>query len=296
MSVRGRLVTYQMRRQHMKQRVKDFVINEGAPLPELAAGSFADNLQVATRNVFGAGITTVSEANPQRKHLIYVHGPNFAAVSLQKHAELVTEVIKQTNVTVSYLDFPMPPVHNCETVLPFIVNAYDYLHVQYPGDRFFLMGDSGGAGLILAMLQKLRATNATMPVGTILLSPWTDFSMSNPDLIVSANDDPFMAYDVLRTIGRQYAGEWSTTDPKVSPFYGTFDHLGAILLDYGTSDLIAPDIERLTAKLITAKQTAVQVHKQQGMWHDYVLWNDLPETKKTIKAISRFVTADGEVN
>ncbi|MBK7140123.1 MAG: alpha/beta hydrolase fold domain-containing protein [Bacteroidetes bacterium] len=39
-------------------------------------------------------------------------------------------------------------------------------------------GDSAGGGLCLALMQKLRDANIEMPIGSFLISPWTDLTFS----------------------------------------------------------------------------------------------------------------------
>lgn len=50
-----------------------------------------------------------------------------------------------------------------------------------PAD-LILMGDSAGGGFVLALAQFMKQEEVPQPSQLILLSPWLDLSLSNPNI------------------------------------------------------------------------------------------------------------------
>jgi len=49
-------------------------------------------------------------------------------------------------------------------------------------DDLIMMGDSAGGGFALALAQKLKNESIDQPAQIILLSPWLDITLTNPDI------------------------------------------------------------------------------------------------------------------
>ncbi|KAK0546501.1 hypothetical protein OC845_004579 [Tilletia horrida] len=77
--------------------------------------------------------------------------------------------------------------------------AYSYLvdTCKFVPENIFLMGDSAGGNLILALTRHLHETKALpLPGGLVLTSPWTDLSMSTFDSTLSAKAN--ISFDYIR--------------------------------------------------------------------------------------------------
>lgn len=60
-----------------------------------------------------------------------------------------------------------------------------------PAELIF-MGDSAGGGFALALAQKIRDENDPQPGQIILLSPWLDITLTNPNINDIDGIDPFL--------------------------------------------------------------------------------------------------------
>ena len=58
------------------------------------------------------------------------------------------------------------------------------------------MGDSSGGGIGLALVQRLREEGREQPANIVLLCPWLDASLSNPEVTVYDKIDPFLDMEV----------------------------------------------------------------------------------------------------
>lgn len=289
MSLRGKWLLFKTQHSQLKQQIQQAFLQPSRQNRSVIPEKFATSIVTKERQIFGGRLLTAATGAPLPQHVLLFHGGAYTMQGIDSHRELMETLIQQANLRVTYVDYPLVPEATVDETVVFAMNAYDYLRAQYPDDQFFLMGDSAGGGLALTLLQQLAKHQEPMPAGTILVSPWTDLSMMNPDLTLAAKRDPYLTLATLKKIGFDYAGDHPVTDPVVSPIYGNFDNLGPVLLYYGTNELLAADDERLLQKLQAASGTPFQAHQMPSMLHDYILWRKLPETKQTLAEIKQFI-------
>jgi epsilon-lactone hydrolase len=60
------------------------------------------------------------------------------------------------------------------------------------------MGDSGGGGLALSLLLRLRDEGIPLPAAAVALSPWTDLALTGPSLSLNASADPLVSAEQAR--------------------------------------------------------------------------------------------------
>jgi monoterpene epsilon-lactone hydrolase len=133
-----------------------------------------------------------------------------------------------------------------------------------------LSGDSAGGGLALALVLSMRDEGTALPAGCILLSPWLDLGRdrrADPGLV---RRDVLLTPDWLDACARAYATPEAWADPSVSPLLAGHSGLPPLLIQAGTSELLAPDAELLAASA-SAAGTDVTYTRWPRMWHDFVL-------------------------
>jgi epsilon-lactone hydrolase len=146
-----------------------------------------------------------------------------------------------------------------------------------------LMGDSAGGGMGLALAMQARAKGVEQPSDIVLLSPWLDVTMTNPDIKAVDKFDPFLDIQGAKYLGKIYAGETDPANYLVSPIYGSVKNLAPITLFIGTHDILVPDCRKFK---VEAKAEGVEIdyHEYESMIHVWMLISS-PEAKKAAKAI-----------
>ena len=83
------------------------------------------------------------------------------------------------------------------------------------------MGDSAGANIILCIvLNSLAETpDAKVPLALLAISPSTDLRRGHADIPRVAKHDPILRHDFIVSTANAWRGEWSPTDPRISPLY-----------------------------------------------------------------------------
>ena len=140
------------------------------------------------------------------------------------------------------------------------------------------MGESAGGGLALGFSMFLRNENKNQPSQLILLAPWLDVSMNNPDILAVDKKDKILGIKGLQMAGIGYAGQTKLDNYKVSPIYGGLADLPQISIFVGTHDLLLADARKLKEN---ADKSGVSINyfEYPKMFHVWILLNKLKEAQ-----------------
>ena len=150
-------------------------------------------------------------------------------------------------------------------------------------------GDSAGGGLALSLLCRLRALGQRMPVGAILLSPWTDLSVSGASVEENRRRDRWLGRAHLERWSAHYLGSTSAREPLASPVFADLAGLPPLLILTGEHEILRDDAVRVCERA-TRQGTRARLLVGQGMQHDWPLtlpW--LPESRNAWRAMEAFV-------
>ena len=100
----------------------------------------------------------------------------------------------------------------------------------------------------------------------MLMSPWTDLSVSSPSYERMRQVDPCIDRESLGRSGLRYAGQHSTRDPIASPLFADPSGLPPLLIHVGGDETMLDD-SRLFAERAKAAGVEVTYTAYEGMWH-----------------------------
>jgi acetyl esterase/lipase len=250
--------------------------------------------QVSKRNVNGHLVWTIApRENPSGKHVIYLHGGAYVNSFASQHWELISKLVQALNCTVTAPNYPHAPEHYVHDVFAFMLPLYNELATANGSSNVTIMGDSSGGGISLALAQRLREDGLAQPRRLILLSPWLDATLSNPEIAEFDKIDPFLGVEGMKYGGAAYARD---VDPKsylVSPVYGSVKDLAPISLFIGTRDILFPDCRKLRNQA-EAEGVRIDYREYDEMVHDWML-GPLPEAKHAIAEIVDLIGRDGSI-
>lgn len=135
----------------------------------------------------------------------------------------------------------------------------------------------------LALAQHLHEGGLPQPGNVVLLSPWLDATLSNPEIAAVDKIDPFMGVEGLKYAGAEYT---RNVDPKsylASPVYGSCRDLAPVTVFIGTRDVFLPDCRKLRERA-AAEGVEIDYREYEGMVHDWML-GPLPEAKQVLNEI-----------
>ncbi len=218
--------------------------------------------------------------------IFYFHGGAFITQPMEQHWQFINKLIGMTDAEVIAPIYPLAPAHTYEYTYDRVINCYKKWRSENPGRKAIFLGDSAGGGLALGAAERLRDMSAVMPDKLVLISPWVDLSMSNPD-IYSWSSDQTLDVDVLLDAAGQWAGDTPLDDERVSALNADLGGLPETLIVTGTIDCFYPDIIKLHDKL-KAEGVPVDIVIGEGMTHVYVIlyYDYCPDA---MESISEFV-------
>jgi epsilon-lactone hydrolase len=221
---------------------------------------------VTGQHLGGVPAEVVSVGSPgPRPTVVHFHGGGYCIGSARTIRGWAAHLSAQADCRVVLPEYRLAPEH------PYPAGLQDARAVVAALEGpVVLSGDSAGGGLALALVLSMRDEGKALPAGCILLSPWLDLGRdrrADPGLV---REDVLLTPDWLDACAHAYAAPEAWADPSVSPLLAAHSGLPPLLVQAGTSELLAPDAERLAASA-SAAGTDVTYTRWPRMWHDFAL-------------------------
>lgn len=203
------------------------------------------------------------------KAVLYVHGGSYISEISPWHWVLISRMA-DVGCRVEVPIYGLAPQHTYREAFGFLHTVYRDLLEHVAPERTVFAGDSAGAGLALALAQTLPGEGLPQPARLILVSPWTDLTMSNPDIAEVEGRDPWLSPVGLKEAAKVWADGADLSLPRLSPVNGVLSGLPPMDLYIGTRDVFLPDTRRLRA-LVAQAGGEVDLHEEEGAFHVYPL-------------------------
>ena len=240
---------------------------------------------------YKVGIMQVFEVAAQddtKPIVLYIHGGAYVNNFSSMHWKAMAEWAEKTGCGIVTPNYPLLFRYTAKDAHPLMMQLYRQLQERYTAKRILVMGDSAGGGFTLALAQELmKSDSLDLPSRLILISPWVDVVGGDDAL---QDRDTFLNLEVLRLIGADWAGDFDTHDPIVSPLYGDMQGLPPTDLFTGTWETFYTDIVKTYDKMKAAGVDA-RLHVKEKMGHVYPLW-PCPEGKKAREEIAELILSN----
>ena len=224
------------------------------------------------------------------KQILYLHGGAYIEDPLFFHWNFLGKLQKETDATIIVPIYPKAPNHTYKESFEKVLPLYEEIIQTSAPNSVYLMGDSAGGGFALALAQLLVEKDLPQPGHIILLSPWLDITLSNPEIdAILEKVDPMIGIYGAIEFGKLYAGDTDRKNYLLSPMYGEIKGLADITLFIGTRELILPDARKF--KEITKEQgVEIQYYEYPGMNHVFPVY-PIPEAKQARKIMVEIINS-----
>lgn len=246
--------------------------------------SMVKDFNYSSQIMFNCPVYTISpKTNSSNINILYLHGGTYVNNFNKMHWKFICYLVKNTNATITAVDYPLAPKHTVEYSFDRMSNIYKQW-VQNTG-KCLLMGDSAGAGMALSLNMWAKLNNIKTPDELILLSPWVDISTNNPKIDEIQKRDPFISAKAVRLCADSYAGNVDKKNYMLSPMFGDLTLLSKTHIFYGTRDILYPDID-MFCKMASDK-TDITGYVYPDMIHDFALFSfrEAKDAKQKIVAL-----------
>ena len=236
-------------------------------------GYMKDEYNISEEEVENRPVYTITPKKGSTNDLVimYVHGGSYVGDLEKEHWKTCSDIINQLGCTIIVPDYPLTPKYNYKDTINMMEVLYKKIIENIEPTKFVVMGDSAGGGLSLALLEKVGEENIQMPNQTILISPWLDVRMNNPEIEEVEPNDPELNKSALKIAGENYAGKDGIDSYLVNPIDGPLDKLKNVSIFTGTNDILNPDVKVLQER---AKDvgTTINVYETEGATHVWLLY------------------------
>lgn len=257
----------------------------GTPMPQ----PMMENFQVVTEIFDGRKVYFISpKTGGNGKYILFFHGGAYMRNTFKQHWTFISELINKTQYTIVVPDYPLAPFNTVDDVIPFAENVYDRLRKDTKTENITFMGDSAGGGLSLALSQDLKRKKIPQPNQLILLSPWLDVTMSNPDMPKLEKKDPMLDIEGSVLAGKAYAGKHNTKEYLVSPIYGDLTGLPPISLFTGGDEMLVVDARKFRA-MMDEQKIALNYYEYPKMFHCWMIATFLKESEVAMTQITELL-------
>ena len=235
----------------------------------------AEDVQLATVDVNGLpGEWSIVPGSDPSRVLMFFHGGGYCSGSIVSHRRLVTEAGRAAGVRTLAIGYRLAPEHPFPAAYDDAATGWRFLRDRnVPAAHIALGGDSAGAGLTIALINRLRDAHEELPGCAWLISPWTDLTMSGSTVFTNDTVDPLIHKQYLNELADAYlpAGI-DRKDPRVSPLYADLKSFPPTLIQVGSAETLLDDATRFAA-VAGAADVRVTLEIWPHMIHAWPLWN-----------------------
>ncbi|WP_166416995.1 alpha/beta hydrolase [Cochlodiniinecator piscidefendens] len=277
------LVKPQLKREHNPQRSRR--------LFEWFAGRFAKPPPYSVLSHSSSGSWVSCGRPTPRRVILYLHGGGYFAGSPRTHSAMVARLCKLTRTRAYLPTYRLAPENPLSAGLDDAKAAFARLQgLGYKAEDIILCGDSAGGGLALRLLAALSSQNIT-PAAVVLMSPWTDLTLSGATLAENAKSDVIFPPDRSEFLRDLVLGAGDATVPEVSPLFADFPNAPPVFLQWSSSEILSSDSQRMTARL---HEFGVPVTEDiwPNMPHVWPLFDGyLPEARCALQRMADFINS-----
>ncbi len=222
------------------------------------------------------------------KTILYIHGGGYVMGSVNTHRALIARIARASGYRTLAINYRKAPEYQFPAALDDVFSTYQHL-IDDGYENIIVMGDSAGGGLSLALIQMVHKFKLPKIAGAVLLSPWTDLTLSGDSMVTKKDVDPMVQPYLVKLFVERYCGNQDVKNPLISPLFADFKGFPPIYIQVGDNETLLDDSTRLARKL-NEQNVKVSIDIYPNMMHVWQYFGGLmPESNKAIEQIGEFV-------
>lgn len=220
--------------------------------------------------------------------IVHLHGGWFNFGSANAYRHLVGHIAARAGVRAFIPDYRLAPEHPFPAATNDVLACYRWL-ARSGVHRIALAGDSAGGNLALGLASRVTSeavsTDAAL-VGTAVLSPVTDLTLSGASYETRSDADPLFTRPQVAELVHAYLGSADAEHPAASPLLGRLAGLPPVRIHVGDDEVLLDDSLRYAERAVAAG-VDVRADVWMGMPHGF------PASIGRLKAAAQALDAIG---
>lgn len=248
-----------------QRRSQEVLGNLVAPM----AGMVWENIDI---NGIPAAWMCLERPHKRRRAILYCHGGGYTSGNLGYSKVLASKLTQRTGYDVLAFEYRLAPEFPYPAAIDDGERVWDHLmYLGYGARDIVIAGDSAGGNLALALCLRLKAKHRMLPGAILLMSPWTDMTLSGISYEQRRKFDPILSLEYIQAVIKAYAGDNDLTSPTLSPLFGNFEGFPPTLIQVGTHEILYSDSERLRDRMLEAG-VSCRLEVWDDMWHVFQMF------------------------
>ncbi len=233
----------------------------GATMP-IAAGVTKERIELGGVS----GLKFTPSHGMTNRHLLYFHGGGYAIGSAETHQGFVSYLASKINAVAWSMDYRLAPEAPYPAAIDDCFAAYDALvESGVAANEIIMMGDSAGGGAALATALKAKDNGLAVPAALILLSPWTDLTLSGKTHGTSVDRDPIVSPEAIKMMTDAYLDGADPGHRYISPGLTDLSGLPPMIIQAGSHEMLLSD-----SILLAENAGIANVDATLEIWSDMV--------------------------
>ncbi len=223
--------------------------------------------------------------------LLHLHGGGYMIGSAEASVGLCSRLARAVDGSCVAVGYRRAPEHPYPAALEDAVIAHTSLLAEgVDPNRIVLTGEFAGGGLALALAMRLRDLRRPLPAGIVAMCPMADLAVCGESVDAADGRDPICTRMLLTQMASNYLQAHDPRDPLVSPVYGSYHGLPAILVQAAENEALYSDAVRV-ADAARRDGVDVELDIHQDSVHIFQVFDFLPELASAIRRIGEFAGA-----
>lgn len=247
------------------------------------------SININKKDIDGVYTEWVSHKKCDAKGLIlHFHGGGYVSGSCTTHRKLAVKLALATNQVVVLVDYRLAPENPYPAGINDCIKVYKWIIKNYTNEKnIALSGDSAGGELVMSTLLSLKQQSVVLPKAGVLMSPWTDLTLSGQSYITRGDIEAQLTKENLQEAADGYLNGVDAKDPIASSIFADLSSMPPLLIQVGDEEILLSDSETLAARAIEQGVDA-KIEIWDQMWH---VWHGYPVTEadEAIKNIAEFL-------
>jgi monoterpene epsilon-lactone hydrolase len=222
-----------------------------------------------------------------RGTILYLHGGGYIGTSPVMYSIFTGNIAGATGCRVFVPDYRLAPEFPFPASLDDAMAVYcGMLDAGVRPERLFVAGDSGGGGLVNALMLHPKSRTLPRPAGLILFSPEVSLTLDEPSIAENAGRD-ILPWNIPVW---PYLRGLDARDPSVSAIDADLDAFPPTFVAFGGDEMFRDAIRRFVTRLRCSGVETIGV-EEPGMFHVFPLlmpWADA--SQRVCRAVGDFVT------
>lgn len=215
--------------------------------------------------------------------VIYMHGGGLVCGNARTSRGYAGMVAGESRIPVYTPTYRLAPENPYPAAPDDCYAAYLAVMEEHPDTPIFLIGESGGAYLCVAVALRARDEGKRLPAAIVLSSPIIDFNTGAIDHAGYGQDEITVTEDGIRAISNCFCPDESLrTEPLCSPIYADYTGFCPTYVAWDKGETLAADAEALVEKLLQAR-VPIKYKRFEGCFHAFApVGRNTPESSELL--------------